>query len=256
LVASFQKVKGMSRISQKFFINFIKSNLGKEIEMKKHSIITLIIFLLAILGSAEAQIKIGLIGGVNVAEVKVIAEDADEISPLKTYGFGGILEINLIKNLSLFLQPMYIRKGGIVGGSEYRPEMEWNMSMLEIPVLFKCDFGNKLRPYFLAGPEIGIIFNSEITSEIDGITFQGDFNPVTRQFEFGLGFGAGISFQISMVSIFLESRYSLGLSDLTKGGIFEVSAGPITFDGTVDPEDQAYSRGIQFFTGLIVPLGR
>jgi hypothetical protein len=99
-----------------------------------------------------------------------------------------------------------------------------------------------------------MILNSEISAEIDGINFQGDFSPVTRQFDFGVGFGAGISFEISPISIFLESRYSLGLTDLTKGGIFEVSAGPITLNGTVDPEDEAYSRGIQFFTGLIMSL--
>jgi hypothetical protein len=213
-----------------------------------------IVFLLGILGSVIAQPQIGIIGGLNVANVKVSAENANETSSIKTFGFGGILEINLVKNLHLSFQPVYIRKGGIVGGCEDRPEMEWNMALLEIPVLFKLDFGEKLRPYFLAGPEIGMILNSEITAEIDGITFQGDFSPVTRQFDFGLGFGAGISFEVSMVSIFLESRYSLGLTDLTNGGIFEASAGPITLDGTVDPEDEANSRGIQFFAGLTVPL--
>lgn len=224
--------------------------------MKKHTFIMPVVFLLGILGSAIAQPQVGIIGGLNVAEVKISVENIRETSSIKTFGLGGILEIKLVKSLHLSLQPMYIQKGGMVKGSEFQPEMEWNMALLEIPVLFKLDFGDRLRPYFLTGPEFGIILNSEITAEMDGITFQGDFGPVTRPFEFGLGFGAGISFEVNIVSIFLESRYSLGLTDLTNGGIFEVSAGPITLDGTVDPEDMATSKGFQFFTGLTIPLGR
>jgi Outer membrane protein beta-barrel domain len=240
---------------KKFFINFIKSNLGKEIEMKKQAFIVPIVFLLGTLGSALTQPQIGIIGGLNVADVKISVEDLSESSPIKTFGLGGLLEIGLVNNVHLSLQPMYIQKGGIIEGSEFQPEREWNMELLEIPVLFKMDFGDRIRPYFLAGPEIGVILNSEITAEIDGITFKGDLSPVTRQFDFGLGFGAGISFQISQASLFLESRYALGLNDLTNGGTFEASAGPITLNGTIKPEDEASSRGIQFFAGLTIPLG-
>ena len=59
------------------------------------------------------------------------------------------------------------------------------------------------------------------------ITFKGDLKEVTESLDFGLGFGAGVSYPFSTAAIFVEGRYTLGLVNMQKGGTFELTAGPI-----------------------------
>ncbi len=63
---------------------------------------------------------------------------------------------------------------------------------------------------------------------------------MTEDLDFGLGFGAGLRYPISTVSIFVEGRYTLGLVNMQKGGTFEISAGLIVEKITWDKEVDAY----------------
>jgi hypothetical protein len=236
------------------FFNNMKPKLRKDPNMKKLTFYHSIVFLLVVFSIAYSQPRLGIIGGLNVSDLKISVETVRDANSIKNFGCGGILEFKLFDNLLLSLQPMYIQKGAIVQSSEFQPQMEWNMEVLEIPVLLKLDFGDQIRPYFLLGPEVGFILSSEITAEIDDLTLQGDFSPVTRPVDYSLGLGAGINFQLGTATVFFESRYATGLTDLTNGGIFQVSAGPLILEGTVDPEDEAITKGFQFYTGITIPL--
>lgn len=59
--------------------------------------------------------------------------------------------------------------------------------------------------------------------------------------DFGLGFGAGVSFPLGTNALFVEGRYALGLSNIN--------------DDPEDPDTQIKNKGIQVIAGITFPLG-
>lgn len=208
--------------------------------------------------SLGAQIRMGVVGGVNFADLETIGES--EVSTRTVFGIGAVFDFSLTRNFVLRLEPMYIQKGGRVEEGEdvnSDPGGWVKSSFIEIPLFLKVTYGSRIRPYLMAGPTIGILLNSDLELDAYGLSFKGDMEEVTRRIDFGLGFGAGITIPIRFFSLFIEGRYTLGLSNLQRGGTFEVSAGPMAIPIEFDKEDDKYkNRGFQILAGIAFSLGR
>jgi len=75
----------------------------------------------------------------------------------------------------------------------------------------------------------------------------GGFNAL-KKINFGLSFGAGMSFAVGSAALFVESRYSLGLTNLDDGLIYQLSG--------EDYNTDVKTKDIQIMAGLTLPLGR
>jgi len=208
--------------------------------------------------SASAQPRLGVIGGLNIANVDAEFDDATmDVSNKTVFGFGGVVDLRLNENFSLYMQPMYQQKGALVTQLNPNLDFPFKFAFLELPVFLKAEFGSTVRPYLMAGPTVGYLLSADTEVEYSNLTFKGDLKEVTEDFDFGLGFGAGLRYPISTVSIFVEGRYVLGLLNMQKGGTFELSAGPIVEEITWDKDEDAYkNRGIQIMAGMTFSLGR
>jgi hypothetical protein len=206
--------------------------------------------------SASAQHRIGVIGGLNIANVEAEFDDATmDVSNKTVFGIGGVVDLRLNENFSLCMQPLYQQKGALVTQLTDNLDFPFKAAFLELPVFLKAEFGNTVRPYLMAGPTIGYLLSADTEVEYSGLTFKGDLKEVTEKIDFGLGFGAGLRYPISTVSIFVEGRYILGLLNMQKGGTIEMSAGPIVEEITWDKDVDAYkNRGIQIMAGVAFAL--
>ena len=228
----------------------------KEFKMKYfiHSIVMVLIMAL----SLDAQIRMGVVGGVNFANLETTGES--EVSTRTVFGIGAVFDLGLSENFILCLEPMYIQKGGRVEEGEdinSDPGGWVKSSFIEIPLFLKVTYGSRIRPYLMAGPTIGYLLNSDLEIDAFGLSFEGDMKDVTKRIDFGLGFGAGITIPIRFFSLFIEGRYTLGLNNLQRGGTFEVSAGPLAVPIDFDEEDDKYkNRGFQILAGIAFSLGR
>jgi hypothetical protein len=225
--------------------------------MKKLTFSVAAILVLFFSMPASAQHRIGVIGGLNVAEFAVeVKEPTVKYATKTVFGIGGVVDLRLSENFSLYLQPMYLQKGARVTDTVDNIEFPFTYAFLELPVFLKAEFGSAVRPYIMAGPTVGYLLSADVEGEYSGLTFKGDLKEVTESIDFGLGFGAGLRYPISTVSIFVEGRYSLGLLNMQKGGTFELSAGPIVEEITWDKDVDAYkNRGIQIMAGVTFALG-
>lgn len=207
--------------------------------------------------SASAQPRLGVIGGLNIADVNADFDDEEmDVSDKTVFGFGGVVDLRLNKNFSLYAQPMYLQKGALVTQLDTNLDFPFKFAFLELPVFLKAEFGNTVRPYLMAGPTVGYLLTADTEVEYSGLTFKGDLKEVTEDLDFGLGFGAGLRYPLSTISIFVEGRYFLGLVNMQKGGTFTMSAGPITEEITWDKDEDAYkNRGIQIMAGVAFALG-
>jgi hypothetical protein len=226
--------------------------------MKKIILIS-VVLLMAVYGqTANNKINIGIIGGINVnsAEVEILEEGAD-VSSNTVIGIGGVLDLRFNQNLGLRFEPMYLQKG--IGKTELniQPGIDWysSSSYLEIPVLIKAEFGERVKPYLLIGPSIGILLDSEVKAKLNNLTFKGDSKSVTENIDLSLSFGGGFIYPLNNLSIFIEGRYLLGLSNNIKGGTFEISTKNVAEEIEWSKDtDTLLNRGFLLMLGITIPI--
>lgn len=226
----------------------------------KHNILTsILLVILAMVYSANAQQwHIGVLGGVNFADLNIKdgRGELENVSTRNAFGAGAMVELQLGQNFSLQLQPMYLQKGGALLQNQPDPEeINFEMSFIEVPLFLKVQFGEQIRPYIMGGPAVGFLLSSTLESEIGGLLFAGDIEHITRKVDLGLGLGAGVSIPVGSSSIFLDGRYTLGLTNLNEGGTFISKAGDIVLESDIDKEAEAFSKGFQIMMGIVFPLG-
>lgn len=185
---------------------------------------------------ASAQNRIGIAGGVNLANVSVDPEPSGVDFGTRTgLGFGGVFDLTLSDNVALHFEPLYLQKGSkLESGAE---EAKLKYVYVEVPALFKLALGTSTtRPYVMAGPTIGFLLSAKASNGIEV-----DIKDETKSIDFGLGLGAGVSFPAGNNFVFVEGRYALGLSNIN--------------DDPDAEEIDLKNKGIQVIAGITFPLG-
>jgi len=209
-----------------------------------------------VLPTYAQQYYVGVVGGVNIAGMDLNDDGLDrEISTRYLVGIGGVFGFSLGKNLFLQLEPMYLQKGGVMEQYAPSPDLFIKSSFLEVPLFLKITFGENIRPYILAGPTVGFLLDSEVKGEISGLTFKADLKNILKRIDFGIGLGAGVSFSLGKSSVFLEGRYTFGLSNINKGGTVEFESGSIAITDEIEEHDELSTKGFQIMIGFTFPIG-
>lgn len=212
--------------------------------MKKISVLLSVLFALSMVLPANAQINLGVLGGLNLAKINVDPPMEEiELSNRIGIGIGVVLDTSISKNFKLRVEPMYLQKGvefetdEAPGGVNY----QFKSAYLEIPVMIKYTFdAKKIKPYLIAGPTIGFCLSAKKNISWDSQHRDIDIKEGTESVDIGLGFGAGLNVPIGSNSIFLEARYVFGLTNVN--------------EEPTDPEVK--NKGIQIFAGYMFPLGK
>jgi len=226
--------------------------------------------------SLSAQISVGLSVGNNFSKIKNNTDYQkypDLIKPTEeeyffTNGlFIGIpVEVNLTDKLSLFSTLSYLQKGTRFNStvsltdfytSEGNGTVRYNY--LELPLQAKFSFlKKKTKIYFKAGPDIGYLISDRHTykstnynSELDTVTYEdGDFkrkfkdmkDSGLKRIAISLAIGAGCDYEIGGGKIYLDLKYTTGLTNILKNG-----------DGFARGANQ-HINGFTTTIGYLVPL--
>jgi len=206
---------------------------------------------------AQNQVDIGLIGGLNISDAKIEDNEGDDPKTWSEneFGFGIQAELLIHKNVALGTNILYLRKGVEVEADNNLVFDVW-AGYIEIPIYIKIFFGEKIRPYLMAGPSLGLLQKSEVDVEYLGIQFTGDFTDVLKNSEFSVFFAAGVDIPVWIGRAFIQGRYVYGVQDLIKGGTIVLKAGETLQidDVTVESGDDLYTRGYQILAGFSFPL--
>jgi opacity protein-like surface antigen len=215
--------------------------------MNKFNLLLVVLLALFIALPAGAQHRIGFVGGLNLANVS-LDPDPDPGFDLKNrtaFGAGGVLDLRLAENVALRFEPMYLQKGTKVEGNVDavgKVEQTVKANYLEMPVLVKLALGTSTtKPYLMAGPTIGFLLSAKTITKAAGQEEEEDIKEFVKDIDFGLDFGAGVSFPAGNNAIFVEGRYALGLTNVN--------------DDPDDPDTKIKTKGIQFMAGISFPLG-
>lgn len=229
------------------------------------SVVLATLWLFVVVPANAQDIHIGIVGGANFTNLDLdILEMGDDVSldmnGSTSFGIGATADIPLYRNFHLRLEPMYLKRGGGLQ-SDIPFELpniglSYESSFIEIPVMLRAEFGNSLRPYVLAGPTVGFLLDSFITVEFLGIGVRCSLQDITKSVHFGFTYGAGIHYPVGNFSLFVEGRYTVGLSDIIEDGPFSIQLGDEKIEANINEEEVVMkTKGFQLMMGIIVPLG-
>ncbi len=162
----------------------------------------MVVAALFIVSAAQAQLRFGVKGGVNIASVK-FNQDVIESKNITGFHIGPMVELMVpVLGIGFDAAMVYSQKGFELNDKGYRN------SYVDIPVNLKYKIMLPLvKPYLAAGPYASIRVSGDKVTDIPGkVTDQ----LKAKSFAAGLNFTAGAEvFDIVQVGL----TYSLGLTD-------------------------------------------
>lgn len=210
-----------------------------------------------------AQLSIGARAGVRFAtmdgfEEALFDEDGIDLETNALIGIetGAIVAYQFSPLFSLQGEITYVQKGTELSfeenilGQEIAGTSTISVNYFEFAPLAKFTFGDGMVGAFVqAGPSIGYglngelkstsSFNGETETETEDLDFEDDEFSRT---DFGAIFGAGVTFNLGTVNLFVDGRYNLGFTN--------------NYSGDDEPEIDVTNRGVSATVGVLIPLGQ
>lgn len=192
----------------------------------KHTVLVVMIMMVASVGAyAQAQLAIGVKGGLNFAK-----QDVEDLNAKNRTGFHGGAFV-LIKLTKIGIQPELIYSQQ---GSKFKfdgQDFKSNFSYVNIPVMLKL--------YLIAGLnlQVGPQFGFLTSAKADGydeatqqLVKDQDVKEFYKKSDVSLGLGAGWDLPFGLT---IDARYNLGLSKIendaamaaTKNQVIQISLG-------------------------------
>jgi hypothetical protein len=190
--------------------------------------------------AASAQLVIGAKVGATFSKIDVEGDDTEQ-SRFNSLGGGGFIRFGL-GGLSLQPEILALTKGSKVEDPGTDDDGKVKLDYIEIPVLLR--FGLGQGPYVMAGPSIGFDIGCTVEAEAFGAEFSSDCDEVgadifdRNKTDFGLTGVLGFEAGLGPGRIFVEGRYTHGLTDLAK-----------------EDDAKAKNRTFGVFAGFSIGLG-
>jgi len=183
--------------------------------------------------SAFSQFSLGLRTGVNWANINTSATSGGTIPNvdfLPSANFAVVAEIGVSENFAFQPELAYTQKGfQIREGFDFNlfnlpifagVQAQTKINYLEIPLLAKYKFGNEgIKGYVTAGPTLGYAINGRLETKASFIidipltnTKIDMGNDNFNRFEVGATIGAGVAIPAGSGELFLDARYTHGLT--------------------------------------------
>ncbi len=199
-----------------------------------------------------AQYQVGVIGGVNLANIHSNELEDDlgiDLQNRTLFGAGALFDAGLSEHFALRFEPMFLRKGAEAKATEEGVETisRIKMDYLELPLMARFAFGSNMsnaKPFLLAGPSVGFLLSAKSKDESAGITDEKDIKDELKNLDFGLNFGGGLNVKAGRTNLFIEGRYNLGLANVDDSAD----------DNGVDVRMK--NRGLELFAGIALPIGK
>ena len=195
-------------------------------------------------GGTYGNMTLGAKAGLNIAKFNIddiVKEASIDISNGKSIlGFcgGAFLELPINGMISFQPEVLYTIKGGkeTIVGCFGGAEETWNLSYIEIPVLFKAylPMAPAVKPHLYVGPEVAFRVSATVEKKdlATGETLEEVIDGGATT-DVGIVFGGGVAFPTMARTFSFEARYNVGLTNIDeemdlwdmKNGVVSILAG-------------------------------
>jgi hypothetical protein len=162
----------------------------------------------------------GPLGGVNFSGADLGGPDDRGIMG---WAFGGRVEMDVNRNLSLATDPMFIRSGAEFDPADESFEARGQFYVMEVPLLLKArtSIADIVGLYAFAGPSTSLVWGA--SGQLDNGQAIDGGNTNWGGVNGDIGFGS--SFTVApRIDVIADARYSHSFTDLLEGGAGEVES--------------------------------
>lgn len=201
-----------------------------------------IVAIVALFGFSTLQaqeVKYGLKGGLNIANLNVSGEMSPSMSSIVNVHIGAFAEFKINQKMAFQPELLYSVQGSEfdqtieVEGSFYDTNNTFKFTYINIPLMFKYYPESKF--YLEAGPQLGILTAAKVEVEVEGFgSAEDDVKDFFKSVDFGFNLGLGYNFSKHVTA---NARYNFGLSNIAdtepgdnskiKNSVFSISLGYI-----------------------------
>lgn len=185
--------------------------------MKKIILAAIAIFTIGFANAQKAEF--GVKGGLNAS---IFSGDTEGVDFKSRTGFnvGAFVAIKISDKITLQPELIYSSQGAeaknveaVVEAVLYNGDVKFNLSYLNIPVMFKYYVAEKFN--LEVGPQIGFLTSAETSTTLDGFSqsFEQDAKDYFESVDFGFNLGAGYDFTKKFSA---GIRYNLGVANVVK----------------------------------------
>jgi hypothetical protein len=197
------------------------------------------------------EITLGVKGGLNVSNLSVDApEDPDFAFDSQTdFLVGAFAQFGIGNTFAIQPEVFYSQNGAKTKNAD--PSIKLNLNYIRVPLLLMARLSSRespMYPILYAGPQVAFETRCQVTGEQGGVSVSFDCDSPelddalqTKTTDFGLVFGGGLEILYSRLTVQLDARYNLGLTNLN--------------DSEDADEVSVKSRGWSFMLGLGIPVG-
>jgi hypothetical protein len=173
--------------------------------------------------SHPPDIDMGIKVGFNFANLSASGSTTPEFDWANKTGFcaGAYLSFKLSKYLAFQPEVLVSRKGLKV--DQVTTTNTFNIDFLEIPLLIKLTLspGSSISPCLHAGPFAAIKLNDNVIT--------GAGVPPISKFDYGITFGGGFDVKLGGNILTLETRYTMGLKNISEDASMTVKSKVLSF---------------------------
>lgn len=182
----------------------------------------------------------------GIASATFYGDDVEDAESRTAFWGGGFLTFQLSPMFAIQPELLYASKGAAgTGGINDEVSAEFRIGYIDVPILAKFTVGtDDARPYFLAGPSVGIRVSCEVEASNAAVTLTVDCDEFEDGVEisstdFGGVVGAGFDYDMGRATLSVDGRVSLGLTSIAAG----------------DSDADVKHRTFAFLAGVRIPLG-
>jgi len=171
-------------------------------------------------GFVNAQdVKVGIKGSLNLSSWAGDTRGLN-LRPMFGVNIGALTQIKLSDKFDIQPEVLYSNQvtkmknaGANVFGVYDTGDIKWNLSYVNVPVLFKYSADEK--SFIEAGPQVGFLTSAKISTKLT------QYSPIVKQgvkeaFEsIDFGFVIGVGYNINQ-HLMADLRYNIGLSNIAK----------------------------------------
>ena len=197
------------------------------------------------------EVTLGVKGGINVSKLTVDdPSDPDFGFDSRTdFQVGVFAEFALGPKFAIQPEVYYSKNGADARSGD--PDVKLGLDYIRVPVLLMARLSSReslMYPILYAGPQVAFETACSVSGSTDAASVSVDCDDPsldgglrTKGTDFGLVFGGGFEMLFSRLTVQLDARYNLGLTNLN--------------DTPDSGEVSARSRGWSFLAGFGVPIG-
>jgi len=158
-------------------------------------------------------------GDLSIDNFGIEGEDelADVLGSRTGFVVGGFVEVPLAATFSFAPEVLITQKGSkteILDNS-----MAFELTQVQVPVLFKANFGpSRVRPFVAFGPAFGFNTSNKFKTDLLGEETEMDLGEDTKPVEVSVVVGGGVKFGQASV----EARYDFGVNNLSSSEVGEI----------------------------------